>query len=345
MLGTALGVLLLAALAVHLIFAHYTSAGYVARHVAGVLGLPSDTLVQIGATRLRPFTRSFRVSALTIVSENWEASVASLEVTGVHLGALLRGARIAAAATLEEPRLDARLDRRTASRTGATPWLLHEAFRGMSRTVRVDTVRVRGGAVRYEEIAADGVRPGILVLDRIFATAYNVTNDPRRMSDSTRAVADVQMRLAGEGSVKGTLAYDLLAPSLTMRVRGTVGRMPGPAFNTILVDLEGIRVTSGTLDSAWFDVRVRDEAATGHLTMLYHDLGIELLNKVTHARSIGDRVQSFIGANFRLNRHNPSRDGAEPTTVPLARARGAEVALTRFIWETVREGVKTTLGL
>jgi hypothetical protein len=40
--------------------------------------------------------------------------------------------------------------------------------------------------------------------------------------------------------------------------------MPAAAFNAVLVDLEGIRVTDGTLD--------------------YHDRGLELLDKVTHER-------------------------------------------------------------
>jgi hypothetical protein len=174
----------------------------------------------------------------------------------------------ASTATVDGLVLNVRRDRRHGSGPAGEASLPHHLVQRLPMPVRVDTVRVRAGAVRYEETAADGVRPGVLVFDRIAATAVNVTNDRRRMTDSTRAVINVRMRIAEAGTVTARLAYDLMAPTLMIAHLGSVGRMPAAAFNAALVDLEGIRVTDGTLDTAWFAVDVLDNMARGTLTVL-----------------------------------------------------------------------------
>ena len=112
----------------------------------------------------------------------------------------------------------------------------------------------------------------------------------------------------------------------------------------MLVDLEGIRVTDGTLDTAWFAVDVLDNMARGTLTVRYHDLGLEVLDKVTHERSLGDQLRTFIGTHL-LQAANPAKPGDMVREGALVRRRRPEIPLARFTWETRREGLKETLGL
>lgn len=345
-LTAVLGIIVLATAAARLVIAHHTSRRNVARLIATTLGLPSDSVVRIAKVDFRPFSRSFHVTTLTITTEKWDLRIASAILTGIHLGPLLRSSPIVATATIDGVRLNVRRDARDSERAAEVQRSFpHDVFRRLTRIMRVDTVRVSNGVIRYMETARDGARPGTMVFSRFHATAYNVTNHPALMADSTPAVIDVQLRLAGRGHAVARATYNLLSPDLTLSYSGSVGSMPGSAFNALLVDLEGIRVTSGILDSAWFDVTIRDDRATGSLTMLYHDLGIDMMNKVTHDRSLGDRLASFIGANFTLNGSNPVRRADGPTTVRLARTRSAHVSLIRFVWETLREGMKTTIGI
>ncbi|MBE0592196.1 MAG: hypothetical protein IH616_07330 [Gemmatimonadales bacterium] len=164
------------------------------------------------------------------------------------------------------------------------------------------------------------------------------------MTDSTRAVIDVQMRIAEAGTVTARLAYDLMAPDLTIAYRGSVGRMPVAALNAVLVDLEGLQVTGGTLDTAWVAVDVIDNVARGRLTVRYHDLALELLDKETHEQSLGDHLRTFIGANFVLREANPAEPDGDVREGVLERRRSPEVPLAKFIWETLREGLEETVG-
>jgi hypothetical protein len=55
-------------------------------------------------------------------------------------------------------------------------------------------------------------------------------------------------------------------------------------------------------------VDVLDNVARGTLTVRYHGLGLELLDKVTHERSLGDHLRMFIGAHFVLRAANPAEE-------------------------------------
>jgi hypothetical protein len=347
------GVLLAATLVARWALYRYTDERRVARRIAAVLALPSDTLVRIASTRFSVFGRSFTARDIRITIDSvaggrrtrYGLGADTVRLDGIDLSAWLRGAMLVSTVTVDGLSLDVRRDRRHGSGPAGEARLPHGIVQRLPRPVRVDTVRVREGAIRYEETAADGVRPGVLVFDRIAATAVNVTNDRRRMTDSTRAVINVRMRIAEAGMVTARLAYDLMAPTLTIAYLGSVGRMPAAAFNPLLVDLEGIRVTSGTLDTAWVAVDVLDNVARGTLTVRYHDLAIEQLDKVTHERSLGDYLRTFIGTNFVLQAANPAAPDGEVREGALVRRRSPEVPLARFIWETLREGLKETLGL
>jgi hypothetical protein len=348
------GVLLAAALAARWALHCYTDERRVARRIAAALALPSDTLVRIGSTRFSVFGRSFTARDIRITIDSvaggrrtrYALSVDTVRLHGIGLRAWLRGAVFVSTVTADGLSLDVRLDRRHGSGpAGGEARLPHDIVQDLPQPVRIDTVRVRAGAIRYEETAADGVRPGVLVLDRIAATALNLTNDRRRMTDSTRAVIDVQMRIAEAGTVTARLDYDLMAPDLTIAYRGSVGRMPLAALNAVLEDLEGLRVTGGTLDTAWVAVDVIDNVARGRLTVRYHDLALDLLDKETHEQSLGDHLRTFIGANFVLRDANPAEPDGDVRERVLVRRRSPEVPLARFIWETLREGLKETLGL
>jgi hypothetical protein len=347
------GVLLAAALAARWALHRYTDERRVARRVAAALVLPSDTLVQIASTRFSVFGRSFTARGIRITIDSvaggrrtrYGLVADTVRLDGIDPRAWLRGATHVSTVTVDGLSLSVRRDHRHGPAPAGEATLPHGFVQGLPGPVRVDSVRVREGAIRYEVTAADGVRPGVLVFDRIEATAVNLTNDRRRMTDSTRAVVNVRARIAEAGMVTARLAYDLMAPTLTIAYLGSVGRMPLNAFNPLLVDLEGVRVTGGTLDTAWVAVEVVDDMARGRLTVRYHDLALGLHDKATHERGLGDHLRTFIGANFVLQAANPAVPGGEVREGALVRRRSPEVPLPRFIWETLREELKETVGM
>jgi len=239
--------------------------------------------------------------------------------------------------------LDIRVDR-TKPRGEPTPVKLPHQSLQTTKPLRIDRVHLTRSAIRFSERAIDGVRFGVLPFTDLDAVISNVSNDPQWMSRARACEIDVRARFAGAAPLLVRFDYDLAAPGLNLSYRGSIARMPASALNPFLVSLEGVRIRDGLLDSADFQVDVRDDMARGRLLLLYHDLEIETLDKVSRDRDLSDALHTFIFNHFKLRARNPHED--KPALVaPLAHRRLPETPLFKFIWLTLRDGVFQTLGL
>lgn len=317
---------------------------------------------KIGAVRFEPLRRSFVVSEVSISPDSLLlaarreknetprmrilASASLLRLDGIDFGAWARGRISAKTVTLEDPRLEVHFDRRVRSKSKGEPATLpHEQFRSMDRAVRFDSVFVKRGDILFSELAVDAARPGTIRFSDLWATARHVTNafSPRAQADP--CIIDVHAKLADAGRVDATVEYNLNSPTLDLDFRGTVGGMDARAFNEMLVDLKGIRVASGHHDSTWFEFAIKDDVAAGKIQVLYHDLDIQLTNKVTHESDASDKLMSFINNQFKLRDKNPPDDNSPGTVAQVRRPRAPETPLLKFIWETIREGLLETIGV
>lgn len=225
------------------------------------------------------------------------------------------------------------------------PTLPHEAFQAIDMPIRLDTIRVIQADLRYSERAEDGTRRGTITFEDTWGTIYNVTNDPHRMTPTTPAVLEARSRLAGAGRLDATIRYELLAPSLTMAYRGTLGSMDATAFNQVLVDLEGIRIESGHIDDLWFEVKVNQGVASGALRAIYRNLKIETLNKRSRERNLGHRIETFIANISKIQSDNVAEGDTPPRVVVIHYERKAEEPIFKFMWKSLREGLLSTTGL
>ena len=101
----------------------------------------------------------------------------------------------------------------------------------------------------------------------------------------------------------------------------------------------------GVVDSTWFDFKVNDDVAGGKMQVLYRDLEFEMLDKVSLEHGLTARLQTLFTDKTRLNHANPSDDQTPAKVVAIVRERTPEVPLFKFLWETLREGILSTLGI
>ena len=89
----------------------------------------------------------------------------------------------------------------------------------------------------------------------------DLANDPKVQAERI-CTAELHCLLAAKGPTALSMRYDLSAPQLKLDYRGTIGSMDLSALNELLVNLMGIRVKSGVVDTTWFDFHVENEMAT-----------------------------------------------------------------------------------
>ncbi len=305
--------------------------------------------------------RSFVVSKFALAPDSaaWEArrdagampqirfsiEADALRLDGIDWTEWLRGRVTIATATIEKPVVRFLLNRLAPEKSPPRPSRMpHELLAELPRALRIDTLAVKNGSLHYSEVARDGARSGTARFEDVWAAVYGLTSDPKPGAAAPCRI-DVRMLLQGEGATDLTLEYDLASPRLDLKYRGCVGRMPASAFNEMLVDLEGLRVNAGRLDSTWFDFRVTDDAATGKVQVLYHDLDTEIVDKVTLERGFKERFQTFANNAFRIEASNPRGGGDPAVVVSVRRERTPHENFFRFLWVIVREGLLETLGV
>ncbi len=357
-LVAALAVVLLAYGVVH----HFTGAGYIEKRLSSAIASANGVnRVRIGSLSFSPLRGSLvardleflpdtlllaqRGRAGTPAGTRCSITTSSLRVHGIRVWSLVRGRIVADSVAVDGARVDIYLDRTAESVPPALPATLPRvSFRSIHRPIRVGVIRLTNAEISYSEKARDGERPGTIRFADLWATAYNVTNDSMRMTPATPSTIELRARIAGAGRLNATFTYDLLSPRLCMTCSGNIARMSAASLNDLLVNLEGIRITSGVIDSTRFDFKVTDDVASGTMQVLYRDLGIEMLDKVSLDRGLVARLQTFIADKTQLSHANPKDEQTPARTVVIQRERAPEVPVIRFLWETVREGLLSTLG-
>ena len=197
--------------------------------------------------------------------------------------------------------------------------------------------------MRYGEKAVAGAEPGRITFDQIGATLFRVTNRPSAPGQRTTPLV-LQARLAGSGRFEFTGDFDLTARHLDYAYRGTVRHLDGERLNGTLLNLQGMRIRHGVLDSAWFKVDVKHDTAVGRVTLVYHDLEAELRDRVTHKRGLKKKIKTFVMNHFELHQANP-KDGDDPVkNVPVRLVRTPDMAFFEFVWKTLRQGLLETVA-
>lgn len=342
---------------------YVTGADYIEQKLSNAIASADGVnRVRIGSSSFSPLGRSYvatdleylpdtlliaqRTQAGTSPRTRYSVTASSLRVHGIRRWSLLRGRIAADSVTVDGARIDVYLDRTAGPAPPVKPATLpHASFQSIDRPIRIGVIRVTNSDISYSERARDGGRPGTIRFTELWATVYNVTNDSTRMTPSTPCTIDLRTRIAGAGRLDATFGYDLLSPGLNMTYRGTVARMSAQPLNELLMDLEGIRITSGVVDSTWFDFKASDDVASGRMQVLYRNLDMQLLDKVTMDRGMVARFQTFVADKTKVNDSNPPDDQTPAKVVAVLRERPPEAPLLKFLWETLREGIFSTLGI
>ncbi len=219
----------------------------------------------------------------------------------------------------------------------------HEAVRSLDRPLRIDTTRVRNSYAAYTLLHEEGSNPGIITFEDLWATIYNVTNDPQRMSPEQPAVIDARTRVAGAGLLETRIRLPLLSPHLSLSYEGQLGPMDARAFNTAFVDLSGVRIESGEVDSLWFEADVQRGVASGSLQGIYRNLEIEILDQKTREQEFPDRLKTLVANEVVIEPENTPSDSLRTGTIDHEYEEGK--TFLKFLWHSVRSGLYSLIGL
>jgi hypothetical protein len=336
---------------------HFTGPEYIEKRLTRKIG--PGYLIDIGSSHYNPFTRSFALANVSIVSDTVRAprqkdhnhpethmklNVRGVRASGLGLRALRAGRIDMNGIVLDRPKLTLYVDRMGMPVVHARPAVRmpHEVLLASGRRIRIDTIRVVDGDISYSERSRTGVRPGTFRFADLNANIESVNNDGTQHEHP--CVIDVHTRLADSGPLHATFRYDLSSPALRLNYDAVIGKMNGVSLNDLLVDLNGIRISGGTIDATRLNIKVDGDVATGTMKFLYHGLKFEVVDKDSHEQGVRDHMATWM-QNWQTHSSNPTDDDDPATVITLQRRREPYVSLVKFVWETMREGMLRTLGV
>ncbi|MEJ1242027.1 hypothetical protein WBG78_28025 [Chryseolinea sp. T2] len=171
----------------------------------------------------------------------------------------------------------------------------------LPENVRVSTVTIRDGRIRYRQISDKTGEEGYIIMDKLAASA-------RFDSLSSFIMLHASTKLYQSGAVQ--LNYKTLAKDkfqLDIQVRD----MDLTKFNEIVMPLQSLRIKSGYLKEYKLSIHADDEAATGNATISYDGLHLELFkHDEPERKSLGTEVLSLLADGIILKHSKENAQSA-----------------------------------
>lgn len=224
-----------------------------------------------------------------------------------------------------------------------TEWvkpLFHQMIQQLPLRFAVRTAHIARFDAQYEELALGETTPGIIRFNGIEAHLTNLTNIPSDEPWIKLVATAGMMNDAGHVSTTVFLPVDPL--NQRWEIMAIVGPFDMRAFNPMVTPLAPVSIQNGIADRLDMHIVANDTKATIDLTFLYHDIKVAILKKEggqLEERRFLSRLANSLVLLHSNPLHNQVRKGhAEYTRDPYKSA-------FNFIWKTVFQGVKNTMGL
>jgi hypothetical protein len=222
------------------------------------------------------------------------------------------------------------------------PQMPHEAFASIKKTIKVDSMIVINGQLKYYERYKVGAKPGVVPINKINISVGRIAN---HTSHPDATIIRGEGLLMNTGKMKLYMAIPLNSKNFSLQYSGSLGRMDVTELNSFIEPGEHQRLKSGILKSALFNINVNSGVAKGTLRAEYSDLTIDVLNKNTGSeKGLFDRIFSLFGKIFVVRGTNMPDEEGSIKIGEIKYTRRPDDYFFQFVWFALRNGVADLVG-
>jgi hypothetical protein len=227
-------------------------------------------------------------------------------------------------------------------RNSSNPQMPNEALSSMKELVKVDSVTVRNGGLKYCERYAVGAKPGVITFNKVNVSVSGIANHTAR-TDTT--IIHGEGLFLNSGTMKLFMAIPLTSRDFSLRYSGSLSTMDLTELNGFIEAGEHRRIKSGTLQSATYSVNVNSGHAIGTLRAEYKDVSIVILNKTTGSdKGIFDRISSLFGKIFIIRGTNMPDAKGVMKIGEIKYTRDPGDYFLQYVWFALRNGIADVVG-
>lgn len=222
------------------------------------------------------------------------------------------------------------------------PQMPNEVLSSMKEIVKVDSLKITNGRLKYSERFAVRATPGVITFDKVNVSGSGIAN-LSTAPDTARIHANGIFM--NSGIMKMNMEIPLTSKNFSLRYSGSLSKMDVTRLNAFIEPGEHHRIKSGTIHSAEYKINVNSGYANGTLRVLYKDLTIAILNKETGSeKGIFNRIISFFGKVFVIRGTNMPDEKGSMKIGEIKYTRNPQDYFLQFVWFALRSGVADVVG-
>ena len=221
----------------------------------------------------------------------------------------------------------------------------HQLLQTVKGKLTVDKLNLNNIDLSYAEFDHDSKQKGKITFENTSGTIFNVTNEGKAKSKNHFMLANLQTQMMGQGQLAVEFRFDLTAKNGDFSYKGQLTNMNGSVLNRITKPLGMVQVKSGQVKKLTFDITADNAGAKGTMDFAYQNLSIGLLKKVEGKnRLVKQGLISMLANALVINPANPNAKG-EFIKAPINYTRDPTISFFSFVWKTLFQGIKYTVGL
>lgn len=221
----------------------------------------------------------------------------------------------------------------------------HQLLQLLKGKVSVNKLSLNNVDLNYAEYDSYTKQKGQISFENTSGTILNVTNDEKRKALNPIMTASLQSQMMGQGNMWVNFKFDLNAKDGAFSYDGQLANMEGSVLNRITKPLGMLQVKSGVVNKLIFNVVANENKAVGNMSFAYHNLSVGLLKKVAGKnRLVKQGLFSMLANSLVINPDNPNAKG-EFIAAPIYFERNPTNSFFSFVWQTLFQGIKYTVGL
>ncbi|WP_158800598.1 hypothetical protein [Pedobacter sp. L105] len=221
----------------------------------------------------------------------------------------------------------------------------HQLLQSVKAPLTVKKLKLNSVDISYAEYDSESKQKGKITFENTSGTFLNVTNEAKAKAKDHTMLAGLDSYMMGKGKLHVDFKFDLNARDGAFSYSGQLTDMHGSALNAITKPLGMVKVKSGEVKKLAFNIVANDNRATGKMNFAYNDLSIGLLKKVEGKdRLVKQGLISMLANALVIHPDNPNTKG-EFVAAHIDFERDPTNSFFTFIWKTLLQGIKYTVGL
>ncbi|WP_442589886.1 hypothetical protein ACSBL2_01365 [Pedobacter sp. AW31-3R] len=221
----------------------------------------------------------------------------------------------------------------------------HQLLQALKGKLTVEKLNLSNIDLSYAEFDRDSKQKGKITFENTSGTILNVTNEEKAKLKNHFMLANLNTDMMGQGKLMVNFRFDLTAQNGGFSYSGQLTNMDGAVLNRITKPLGMVQVRSGEVKKLTFDIEADNVSARGKMNFAYHNLSVGLLKKVEGKRRLVKQgLISMLANALVIHPDNPD-DKGKFITAPIYYQRDPKNSFFSFVWKTMFQGIKYTVGL